>query len=86
MAYAQISTYGMNSRVGQVSFTEGEGPVGSKPYSQRLAATMDEEARMLVSQAFQHTTKVLQDNKEKLHQVSGSVGHQRRFKTQKFFS
>jgi len=73
MAYAQISTYGMNERVGHVSFpTENEGPVGTKPYSQRLAATMDEEARRMVSQAFLHTTTVLQDNKDKLHQVRRS--------------
>lgn len=70
MAYAQIQSYGMNARVGHLSFPSQEEQQGSKPYSQRLAQTIDEEARLLVTNAFLHTQKVLEDNKDKLHKLA----------------
>nr|KAG5712710.1 hypothetical protein BaRGS_029765 [Batillaria attramentaria] len=76
MAYDQIRSYGMNERLGHLSFpADSEGSV-TKPYSRKLQATIDEEAQALVARAFQYTVKVLQDNKEKLHKVL-SLGCQR---------
>lgn len=43
MAYAQISQYGMNDKVGNVSFPEGDsGDAGRKPYSRRLQHVIDQ--------------------------------------------
>ncbi|RUS74668.1 hypothetical protein EGW08_017574, partial [Elysia chlorotica] len=70
MAYSQIRSFGMNARVGTLSFPSEEEQPGQRPYSQKLARTMDEEARTLVAQAFLHTQKVLQDNKDKLHKLA----------------
>ena len=58
----------MNEAVGPLSF-EQSGP-GRKPYSRKLAALMDVEARALVARAYRHTEKVLQDNMDKLEMVS----------------
>merc|ERR1719391_1832273 len=63
MAYAQIREFGFNDAVGQVSFQQDGGP---KPYSKRLAATMDIEARNLISEAYQRTEQCLTEHKDKL--------------------
>merc|ERR1719228_943513 len=46
MAYSQIRNFGFNSTVGEVSF---ELTGAEKPYSKKLAATMDLEARNLIA-------------------------------------
>jgi spastic paraplegia protein 7 len=71
MAYAQVRVYGMSKSVGLVSFPEEETrEVGRRPYSKRLTALMDEEARRLVVAAYLKTEEVLKENKEKLELVS----------------
>ena len=44
MAYAQVALYGMNEKVGLVSFPSEEGQL-SKPYSDETAQLIDQEAR-----------------------------------------
>ena len=56
MANAQIKQFGFNDVVGLVSFEEGG---GKKPYSKRLHATMDLEARQLIAEAYAKTEDVL---------------------------
>jgi len=74
MAYSQIRSYGMNARIGHLSFPDdSESNTGTKPFSQKLAGVIDEEARMMVTQAFLHTQKVLEDNKDKLHILAASL-------------
>jgi spastic paraplegia protein 7 len=63
MAYSQIRDFGFNEAVGQVSFEMGQ---GKKPYSKKLAATIDLEARKLIAQAYKRTEGVLQENQDKL--------------------
>jgi len=63
MAYAQIRDFGFNATVGNVSF---EMTGGKKPYSKRLAATIDMEARQLIAEAYKRTETLLSENQEKL--------------------
>lgn len=72
IAYAQIKTFGMNERVGLVSFPEdSEDNSGSeKPYSNHLKNMIDEEARKMVNNAYNITENVLKDHREKLEKVS----------------
>merc|ERR1719435_625569 len=63
MAYAQIREFGFNDQVGLVSFEQSQ---GKKPYSKRLAATMDLEAKQMIAQAYKITEEVLQNNQDKL--------------------
>jgi len=63
MAYAQIRDFGFNENVGLVSFEMSQ---GKKPFSKRLQATMDMEAKQMIAQAYKLTEKVLQDNQDKL--------------------
>jgi spastic paraplegia protein 7 len=61
----------MSSEVGLVSFPEETSrETGKRPYSKRLANTMDEAAHRLVGQAYRHTEHVLQQNMDKLNLVS----------------
>jgi len=70
IAYAQIRQYGMNEKVGLISFGEDQtGPGSKKPYSKVFSSLMDEEARRLVYKAYQKTEQVLRDNKDKLEKV-----------------
>ena len=64
MAYAQIREFGFNDQVGLVSFDMSGG--GKKPYSKRLAATMDLEARKMIGAAYTRTEELLQEHKDKL--------------------
>ncbi|CAL8096428.1 unnamed protein product [Orchesella dallaii] len=71
MAYAQIRQYGMNANVGLLSFDDVETGFGSKkPFSKKLAAIMDEEARRLVVAAYQKTEEVLIQHKDKLEMMA----------------
>nr|CAD7426201.1 unnamed protein product [Timema monikensis] len=68
MAYAQVKHYGMSKTVGLMSFPEDDSSreVGRRPFSKRLAALMDEEARRIVVMAYKKTEEVLTEHKDKL--------------------
>merc|ERR1711973_492795 len=63
MANAQIKQFGFNDVVGLVSFEEGG---GKKPYSKRLHAAMDLEARQLIAEAYAKTEDVLKEHSKAL--------------------
>ncbi|XP_029641420.1 paraplegin isoform X1 [Octopus sinensis] len=74
LAYDQIQSYGMNKRLGYLSFpNEQEKGMKTKPYSKKLAALIDEEAKKLVAQAYQHAENVLMKNKDKLHVLAKAL-------------
>lgn len=73
MAYDQIRTYGMNKRIGHLSFLENQNMSGYKPYSKHLASIIDEEARALVSNAYRHTESVLLNNRDKLQLLATTL-------------
>ena len=59
--YFQIVHFGMNDKVGNVSFdmpTPGD-MVLDKPYSEETAQMIDNEVRLLISTAYDHTMKLL---------------------------
>merc|ERR1711990_1438198 len=65
-AYAQITQWGMNSRVGNVSFEKpqpGEFAM-DKPYSEATAQMIDEEAQKCIKTAMERTLALLTKHKE----------------------
>ena len=64
MAYSQIREFGFSDEVGLVSFDLSGG--GKKPYSKKLAATIDLEARKMIGESYRRTEQILFDNVDKL--------------------
>lgn len=70
-AYAQVVHYGMNEKVGNVSFDmpqPGE-QVLEKPYSEETAQLIDSEVRVLIGTAYKSTHELLTLHKEKVLKV-----------------
>ncbi|KAK8724348.1 hypothetical protein OTU49_011344 [Cherax quadricarinatus] len=67
MAYAQVRSFGFSELVGNVSFPEEEmREIGRRPYSQKLASSIDDEASRLIFAAYKNTETVLKANMLKL--------------------
>ena len=75
LARDMVARYGMCERLGTVSYLDGgEVFIGrdyqtTKSYSEAVAATIDEEVKILIDKAYAHCKQLLEDNSEKLHQV-----------------
>lgn len=60
MAYAMVTVYGMNDKVGNVSFYDPNSEQAfTKPYSEETAKMIDEEVRLLIDKAYQRTKNLL---------------------------
>lgn len=66
MAYSMVTVYGMNDKIGNVSFYDSKQSeyTFNKPYSDDTAKMIDEEARKIIDSAYQHV-KILLSGKLK---------------------
>ncbi|MFN5846060.1 MAG: ATP-dependent zinc metalloprotease FtsH, partial [Flavobacteriia bacterium] len=66
-AYAMVSIYGLNDKIGNISFYDSQGrDAFTKPYSDDTARVIDEEVSKLVESQYQRALKLLTENKDKL--------------------
>jgi len=74
MAYAMISVYGMNDKIGNISFHDSQEEYGfTKPYSESTAQLIDEEVRKLIDQAYQRTKKLLLEKRKELDLLANEL-------------
>lgn len=68
LAYSMVTVYGMNDKIGNISFYDSKQPEYSfnKPYSEETAREIDEEVRKLVQVAYERTKQMLEDKREAL--------------------
>jgi len=68
MAYAMVTVYGMNSKIGNISYYDPAAEnTFTKPYSEETSKLIDEEVRKLIDNAYTRTKVLL---KEKQGQVT----------------
>jgi cell division protease FtsH len=62
MAYAMVSVYGMNDKIGNISFYDPNNENSfSKPYSEETGKMIDDEVRILVDTSYKRVKQLLQD-------------------------
>lgn len=66
-AYAMVSMYGLNDRIGNISFYDSQGRESfTKPYSDDTARIIDEEVSKLIENQYQRALRILTENRDKL--------------------
>ncbi|MBJ6107993.1 ATP-dependent zinc metalloprotease FtsH [Hymenobacter sp. BT523] len=73
MAYSIVTMYGMNAKLGNVSFydSKGQNEYGfSKPYSEATSQMIDEEVRSIIDQAYTRTKELLTERRHELEVIA----------------
>ena len=73
MAYSMVTMYGMNAKLGNVSFydSKGQNEYGfSKPYSEATSQVIDEEVRTIIENAYIRTKELLTERRHELEVVA----------------
>ncbi|MFH1321103.1 MAG: ATP-dependent zinc metalloprotease FtsH [Bacteroidota bacterium] len=72
VAYSMVTMYGMNEKIGNISFYDPQQGEYSftKPYSETTGQTIDEEVRNIVQDAYERTKKLLLKKRKELELIS----------------
>jgi len=72
IVYQMVQVYGMNERVGQVSFPREEGQFGpaDRLYSNATSELIDEEVKAIVAEAYTRTLKLVEERREQVRLVA----------------
>jgi AFG3 family protein len=74
IAYSMVSVYGMNDKVGNVSFYDPQQETSfTKPYSDETARMIDEEVRKLIDEAYLRTKKLLTEKKGDVEKLANAL-------------
>ena len=77
IAYGLISIYGMNDKLGNLSFPpenqDSGGITTYRPYSEKTAELIDEEASKLVKKAYDETLVLLSEKKELIGELAAKL-------------
>jgi AFG3 family protein len=74
IAYSMITVYGMNEKVGNVSFYDPAAENSfTKPYSEETSKLIDEEVRKLIDVAYEKTKDLLNDKKGEVKKLAEAL-------------
>ena len=74
MAYSMVTVYGMNEKVGNVSFYDPQQENAfTKPYSDDTAKLIDFEVRHLIDTAYERTKQLLTARKEEVEKLANAL-------------
>jgi cell division protease FtsH len=73
-AYAMVSIYGLNKRVGNISYYDSQGrDMFTKPYSEDTAKVIDEEVSKMIEFQYTRAIQILIEHKDKLEQLANKL-------------
>jgi len=71
MAYSMVTTYGMNDKIGNVSFYDpSQENTFQKPFSEETGKIIDEEVRKMIDGAYQRTLELLTTKKAEVEKLA----------------
>lgn len=71
IAYSMVTAYGMNKKVGNVSFYDpSQENTFTKPYSEETGKIIDEEVRGIIDQAYQRTLDLLKERRTEVERLA----------------
>lgn len=74
MAYSMVTVYGMNPKVGNISFyDQSQENTFTKPYSEETGKMIDEEVRKLIDTAHKRTIEVLTERKAEVEKLAKAL-------------
>ncbi len=72
-AYAMVTIYGLNEKIGNISFYDSSGSSDysfTNPYSEKTSQMIEEEGAKLIETQYQRAIKILTGNRDKLDKLS----------------
>lgn len=74
MSYGMVTVYGMNEKIGNLSFYDPANENSfTKPYSEATAREIDEEVRKIVQIAYERTKDLLNEKREQLEIIAQAL-------------
>jgi cell division protease FtsH len=74
IAYAMVTVYGMNLKVGNISYYDPQQDNSfTKPYSEETAKIIDQEVRLLIDNAYEKTKQLLRDKQGDVEKLAEAL-------------
>jgi AFG3 family protein len=74
IAYSMITVYGMNDKLGNISYYDpSQEQTFTKPYSEKTAEMIDNEVRKLIDEAYERTKALLTDKKSEVEKLAKAL-------------
>jgi len=74
LAYAMVTIYGMNEKIGNVSFNDAQGEYQfNRPYSEKTSELIDQEVRGQINAVYARTKKLLTDKRDGLEKLANKL-------------
>ena len=74
IAYAMVTVYGMNDKIGNISFYDPQQEnTFTKPYSDETAKMIDQEVRKLIDDAYVKTKELLKEKREDVEKLAHAL-------------